>query len=272
MSNDRVENICIVILVFTIFSFLFLEISTPSRAQAEEADSVVYVEADGDGTIEPGENEMEELAKASQNPVAAMISLPLKNRFSFGAGSEDAFTYELEMQPVYPVNLGKLNLINRFILPIAYQEARYPGESNETGLRDLIYQAFFSPAEAGDIIWGLGPAMIIPTHTDDSLGNDKWAAGPAAVALTIRGPWVMGFLGQHFWDFAGDSDAANVNVSSLQYFINYNTPDYYLNTSPTMSYNWDADSDEAWTVPIGGGIGKIFRFGGMPVDLRLSAY
>ena len=82
----------------------------------------------------------------------------------------------------------------------------------------------------------------------------------------------MGFLGQHFWDFAGDGDAANVNVSSLQYFINYNTPDYYLNTSPTMSYNWDADSDEAWTVPIGGGIGKIFRFGGMPVDLRLSAY
>ena len=87
--------------------------------------------------------------------------------------------------------------------------------------------------------------MVIPTNTDDSLGNDKGAAGPAAVALTIRGPWVMGFLGQHFWDFAGDSDAANVNVSSLQYFINYNTPDYYLNTSPTMSYNWDADSDEA---------------------------
>ncbi len=39
------------------------------------------------------------LAKASQNPVAAMISLPLKNKFSFGAGSENAFSYELEMQP-----------------------------------------------------------------------------------------------------------------------------------------------------------------------------
>ena len=90
--------------------------------------------------------------------------------------------------------------------------------------------------------------------------------------MTIRGPWVMGFLGQHFWDFAGDKDAADVNVSTLQYFVNYNFPDFYLNTSPTMSYNWNADSDEAWTVPIGGGIGKIFRFGGKPVDLRLSAY
>ena len=187
----------------------------------------------------------QELAAASQNPVADMISLPMKNIFNFDRGSEDAFAYTFEMQPVYPVNLGKYNLINRVILPIHYQEPAYPGMDYKTGLGDTIYQAFFSPADAGPLICGAGPAFILPTHSENQLGNDKWAAGPAAVALTIRGPWVMGFLGQHFWDFAGDSDAANVNVSSLQYFINYNTPDYYLNTSPTMSYNWDADSDEA---------------------------
>jgi len=272
VSNDRVESTCVVIAVFTIFTLLFLEVATPSSTQAEEADSAAYVAADGDGIIEPGENVQEELARASQNPVAAMISLPLKNRFSFGAGSEDAFTYELEMQPVYPVNLGKFNLINRFILPIAYQEARYPGGSDETGLRDLTYQAFFSPADAGEVIWGLGPAMIIPTHTDDSLGNDKWSAGPAVVVLAKPGAWLFGALAQHFWDFAGDSDAASVNVSSLQYFVNYNFPNFYLNTSPTMTYNWKADSDDAWTIPVGGGVGKIFRFGEMPVDLRVSAY
>ena len=272
MSSDRVKNTCVFIVVFAIFSFLFLEVATPSSIQAEEADSTAYVEAGSDAIIEPGEKDLEELAKASQNPVAAMISLPLKNRFSFDAGSEDAFTYELEMQPVYPVNLGKLNLINRFILPIAYQEPRYPGESYETGLRDLTYQAFFSPADAGEVIWGLGPAMIIPTHTENSLGNDKWAAGPAAIALTIRGPWVSGLLAQHFWDFAGDSDAADVNVSSLQYFVNYNFPNFYLNTSPTMLYDWKADSDDDWTIPVGGGIGKVFLFCEMPVDIRVSAY
>jgi len=68
------------------------------------------------------------------------------------------------------------------------------------------------------------------------------------VALTIRDPWVAGAPGQHFWDFAGDADAAHVDLSSLPYFINYNTPDYYLNTSPTITYNREADSDEAWTV------------------------
>ena len=212
-----------------------------------------------------------DLAKASQNPVADMISLPIKNKLNFDRGEEDAFAFELELQPVLPVHLGEWNLINRFIVPIAYQEPANEGLSYDFGLRDITYQAFFSPASPGDIIWGLGPALILPTNTGNTLGNDKWAAGPAGVALSIRGPWVMGALAQHFWDFAGDDDAADVNLSSLQYFVNYNTPDYYLNTSPTITYNWEADGDD-WTIPFGGGVGKVMRFGRTPVDMRVSAY
>jgi len=84
--------------------------------------------------------------------------------------------------------------------------------------------------------------------------------------------WVYGVLAQHFWDFAGNDDAADVNLSMLQYLINYNTPDYYINTSPTMTYDWEAASGKGWTIPVGGGIGKIVRFGEIPVDLGLSAY
>ena len=239
---------------------LLLVASSPCLAGSE-------IDYDGDGEVGNAD-----LARASQNPVADMISLPMKNKFNFGLGKEDAFAYELELQPVYPVNLGKWNLINRFITSITYQEAPYEGMDDEFGLRNSTYQAFLSPAEVQDVIWGVGPTFIIPTHTANTLGNDKWAAGPAAVALTMRGPWVSGVLGQHFWDFAGDDDAADVNLTSLQYFINYNLPDYYLNTSPTMSYNWEADSDEAWVIPVGGGIGKVMRFNDSPVDMRLSAY
>lgn len=39
-----------------------------------------------------------------------------------------------------------------------------------------------------------------------------------------------------------------------------------------MTYNWEANNDDAWTIPISGGIGKIFRFGQAPVDIRVSAY
>lgn len=212
------------------------------------------------------------LAEASQNPVANMISLPMKNKFNFGRGPDDAFSYVLEMQPVLPVTLGKINLINRFIIPVAYEEGLYADMGSSTGLMDITYQAFFSPAEPGKIIWGIGPTMILPTHTDDNLGQDKWAVGPAGLILIKKKSVNFGTLVQHFWDFTGDNEAADINLSTLQYFINYNTPNFYINTSPTMSYNWEADSNNAWTVPLGLGIGKIFRFGIAPVDMRLSAY
>lgn len=92
------------------------------------------------------------------------------------------------MQPVLPLSLGDFNLINRFILPIKYEEAAYQGLNDEFGLGDLNYQAFFSPAEVGSFIWGVGPVFMIPTNTKDSLGNDKWAAGPALLLLKMAKP------------------------------------------------------------------------------------
>jgi len=115
-----------------------------------------------------------------------------------------------------------VNLINRFILPVIYQEERFEGEGSEFGLGDFTYQAFFSPAKPGKIIWGVGPALVFPTNTDDRLGADNWSAGPAAVALAKPGHWLFGALVQNVWSYAGDNDALDMRFFSFQYFINYN--------------------------------------------------
>jgi hypothetical protein len=48
----------------------------------------------------------------------------------------------------------------------------------------------------------------------------------------------------------------DVNLFTLQYFINYNMDDgWYLITAPINTANWKADSDNRWTVPLGGGVG-----------------
>jgi hypothetical protein len=214
----------------------------------------------------------QELAKKSQNPIGDLISLPMVGKYESGLGQTDANRFTLELKPVYPIHLGNVNMINRLIVPVVYQEELAEGAGSEFGLGDTVYQAFFSPREAGEIIWGAGPVFIIPTNTDDRLGNDKLSLGPAAVALTKPGHWLFGGLLQHFWDVAGDSDAASVNLSSLQVFVNYNFPEWYLTTSPTFTYNWYADSGQRWTVPLGGGVGKLVRFGKLPVDLKLTAY
>ena len=55
-------------------------------------------------------------------------------------------------------------------------------------------------------------------------------------------------------------------------FVNYNLPGgWYLTSSPVMTANWNADSGNRWTVPLGGSIGKLFKVGKLPLATQLQA-
>ncbi len=219
-------------------------------------------------------NEAGDLAKASQNPVGNMISLPLQNNTSFGIGPDDAISNVLNIQPVYPTSLSEnWNLINRGIVPLIYREEVFPGSGDVSGLGDINYTAFISPSQPGKVIWGIGPAFMFPTATDDQFASNKWSAGVGVVALSMPGSWVLGVLVQNVWSFAGDEDAADVNQMLLQPIINYNLANgWYLTSVPVITANWEASSDNRWTVPVGGGFGKITKFGQQPVDLSMQAF
>jgi hypothetical protein len=213
-----------------------------------------------------------ELAKESQNPIGNIISVPIENNIDFDVGPEDALLNTLSFKPVYPVNLGDWNLINRAIVPVIYQQERFPGEGEEFGLGDSTYQAYFSPAAKSPVIWGAGPAIVLPTHTANRLGTDRVSMGPSAVALMKPGRWLFGALAQNVWSVAG-GDSEDVNVFSFQYFVNYNFDSgWYLSSTPTIVANWEADSDNRWTVPFGLGLGKLVRIGGAPVDLKAQGF
>jgi hypothetical protein len=70
----------------------------------------------------------------------------------------------------------------------------------------------------------------------------------------MQGPWVFGALINNVWSFAGDDTRPDVNQMLIQPFLNYNLPaGWYLTASPIITANWKADSDDRWTVPLGGG-------------------
>lgn len=226
-----------------------------------------------------------ELAKKTQNPVADLISVPLQSNFNFGAGSRNRMLYILNVQPVIPISLNnEWNLITRVITPIINQPSLFPGTNGATGLGDINPSFFLSPAKPGKLIWGVGPTFTLPTATDRQLGSGKWSAGPTAVALAIQGPWVYGALINNQWSFAGWGEE-KVNAMLLQPFLNYNLPDgWYLTASPILTANWAADREgDVWTVPIGGGFGKLFRLAHVlplednslakiPINMQLGAY
>jgi hypothetical protein len=217
----------------------------------------------------------EELAKIAQNPVGNLISVPIQENANLNAGPFDHELNVLNIQPVIPIDItDDWNIITRTILPIISQPGFAPNQDRVNGLGDTQISAFLSPAKPGAWIWGVGPIIQLPTHTDTLLGNDHAGLGPTIVLLHLeRGsPWVYGVLLNNVWS-VGNSSSPAYNNGLMQPFLNFNFKSgAYLTTSPIITANWEARGSQKFTVPIGGGVGKIFKFGRLPVNTQVSAY
>jgi len=219
--------------------------------------------------------ETPDLAKQAQNPIASLISVPFQNNFNFNAGSKEDLQNVLNIQPVIPFRMNdRWNLITRTIVPVIHQPELGPGIGNVSGLGDVQFSAFLSPVKPrAGVIWGVGPIVSLPTATDDLVGAGKLGIGPTGVALASRGPWLFGTLVNNVFSVAGKSDRRDVNQMLVQPFVNYNMAGgWYFVSSPIITANWKADSDQRWTLPIGGGLGRIFRVGKQPLNTSLQAF
>jgi hypothetical protein len=221
------------------------------------------------------------LAAKLANPVGSVYSVPIETTWDFGAPNGEA-TF-INVQPVIPITLSEdWNLINRTIIPFIDAPGGIEGRpgnpepvqgSRTFGLGDISSSFFFSPAKPGKVIWGVGPILGFPTASDSVLGSGKFTAGPTAVVLTQPKPWTMGVLVGNLWSYAGNENRGDVNQMFLQYFINYALGDgWYLTTTPMMTANWNASSSERWTIPVGGGAGKLFNVGKLPIRTQVQAF
>lgn len=184
-----------------------------------------------------------DLAKAAQNPLASMISLPFQNNTNFDYGPENGTQNTLNIQPVWPFEIGEnWNLVTRAILPIVSMPALHPGDSRVSGLGDTSFTSWFSPSAVSKWTWGVGPQLVLPTSTEDELGTGEWSAGASLVFLTMPGKWVLGSLISNIWDVTGSED---VNFFTWQPIINYNLSDgWYIASVPIITSNWEAESDQ----------------------------
>lgn len=233
------------------------------------------VYGEGTASSEASTDNATELAKAAQNPVADMISLPFQWNSYFGTGPDNRTQNTLVIQPVIPFHLNKdWNLIARPIIPLMEMPPLTDAQNRNHGLGNIQLQTYFSPAEkVGDWILGFGPCFEFPTNSgpDNRFGSDNWSAGPAFVALQMNGPWVYGGLVNHLWSVYGNEP--EVNITTIQPFVNYNMQGgWYLSANPIITANWNAHDSQTWTIPVGGGIGKVFKIDNQPMNASLKVY
>lgn len=206
---------------------------------------------------------------AAQNPVAAAISVPFQNNTYYGVGPYRRAENVLLVEPVLPFKISSnWIVITRTIVPVEVVPRLSPVEGVDYGLGNIQPQVYLSPAHPGKFIWGLGGEAFLPTATDKELGTNKWGGGPALVGLYHHGPWLGGALVSNA--FAGVNNT-HVNQMTLNPFLFYNLKrGWYLFSPPVITADWTAARDKRWTVPVGGGFGRVFKIGHQPVNARTA--
>ena len=246
-------------------------------------------------TVSPAESKTQEegsLAKAAQNPIASLISLPIQWNSTPNTQWAPNVTIPspdpteppistrfkanqtqnvVNIQPVIPFKVNdELTLVTRTIVPFISQP--WARGTSIQSLGDINPSVFFVPTLKGNLTVGVGPTLIIPSATDNRLSSQRWSAGPSGVLVYTKGPIVAGGLINNVWSFAGEGKRS-VNKMLIQPFLNYNLPKgWYLTSSPIITADWTSEDNNGWTVPVGLGFGRVFVLGTQPVNASLSAY
>lgn len=216
-----------------------------------------------------------ELAKAARNPLPDFIVIPIQNNTNLDYGPVQGVQDGINIQPLISFRVADdWNIITRTVIPLIFNPNL--GRIHAVGgIGDIQFTPYLSPSGLSHWTWGVGPVVQIPLHTHPSLGNDNVGLGPAFAAfhMTKGDPWVLGVLGNTAWSLGTNPNAPRYSVGSLQPMISYHIDDgLYLTTSPIIKINWLAAPDHQLLLPVGGGIGKVFHVGRVPVNAEVSAY
>jgi hypothetical protein len=198
----------------------------------------------------------EELSKAN-NPLANANALNFQNYFYPSLqGVSDASANALLLRPV----MVSGRQIIRATLPV--QTTPTGSTTYASGLGDFsVFDAFLVTGPDASTMIGVGPLLVTPSATDDSLGAGKWQAGAAAVAVhPMPGGSLIGSLVTWQTDFAGDKDRPGTNLMTAQPFLIFQIGGgFYVRSSGLMTFDFKNDK---YLIPFGIGVGKVFKIGG----------
>ena len=203
------------------------------------------------------EMSLEKAAQKSNNPVSdAWLLITQNDLTGLDTPDGDKLQNRTSIQPVMPVPImgGDWNLVNRIVAGVVTAPrdedplSTDPFGSRTFGMTDTVFFSLAAPNRDDGWIWGLGPTFILPTATEEVLGQEKWQAGPAGLLARLGNDsggfgiehFNIGVLAQHWWDFAGDHNRPSTSQSDIQYFINWKLDATTLiGMTPNIQINWE---------------------------------
>jgi hypothetical protein len=206
----------------------------------------------------------EELAKAN-NPLADANAINFQNYFM----------PSLQGLPGASVNLFLLRPVmvaGRQILraTVPLQTSPTSLVDYDSGLGDInVFDAILLTGPGAKTMVGVGPLLVFPTASSDSLGSGKWQAGAAAVVVRpLTGGSMLAGLVTWQTDFAGDAARAGTNFLTAQpVAVLQIGAGFYVRSTGLMTFDFE---NKKYLVPFGVGLGKVFKVGRTVVNSFLE--
>jgi len=221
--------------------------------------------------------DLSDLARHLNNPVGPVWNIVTQNNWYFQKGFPSAayrVQYVMNFQPVMPIPLTReWNLVFRPVIPLESTpymrgvdfQNRTVDWGRTTGLGDIALDTFLVPQWRPWLILGFGPSLVVPTANTYSLGSGKVQLGPAVVVGFLSKNWIGGVFVQNWWSLSGTHATPVVNRMNLQYFLFRMLPNaWQVGFAPNILVDWRAEGKNQVTFPLGLGIGKTFKLGGLP--------
>jgi hypothetical protein len=250
-------------LVFLLFILLPLFTLAQEKEEAEKEEEV----------------SIDDLNRQLENPLSRFWSIIFQENLNFNSGDAVNGTHVsnvFNFQPSLPIPVGKSNmLLVRPVFPIVSSpvfDENGDRTDTKTGQGDMNVFSLYGPDKKDGLIWGAGLTFTFPTANSDYLGSGKFQLGPALMALSITKKWTIGTIIQHWNSVGGDQDRADVTKTDIQYILRKQIKGkgMSIGMGPNLSIDWNAESGNKVTLPIGLGITKTVKWGNTPWKLRFE--
>ncbi len=178
---------------------------------------------------------------------------------------DNAWANQTVLRAVLPNKTFGLPQLWRLNVPIV--ALHHDRLGSKSGLGDITFMDVFMK-NAGSFSYGIGPLLVMPTASNDLLGQGKWQIGSAAALVASRDWGLAGGLLTFQQSFAGDSDREKVKMATFQPALFYNLPNgFYLRSSGVWTFDL---KNHTHHIPVGLGLGKVFKPGKSVINVFIE--
>lgn len=212
------------------------------------------------------------LSAAAADPTEPLVQITLDNDLVSSNREGSGSSYQLLLQPVIPLPpLGGIPWaqIIRPSIPFIVS----PGPDRVSGLGDITLFDIFLPERFAWGTFAIGPVAVLPSATDDRLGQGKWQLGPAAALMYDAIPHLqLGAILQNPISIAGGGKRPDVNALLFQPIAQYNFARGWYASIGDLTWTFDWERDGQATIPLAFQVGRVLPIFGQKWNLAAEPF